>query len=220
MDETPLKAGRVSSGKMRQAYFWPMYGDADEIVFHYAPSRHYAHVTRLLGKDFAGTLLTDGYGAYDAYAKNNQAVKQAQCWAHTRRYFEEAKDADPQAVGEALTLIGALYHHEQVIRDRELDGEAKLAYRTQNTEPIVKAFWRWCEVQCHRPEMTPKHPLAIACDTCAIAWPACRCSSPTRTYRSTRATWSGRCDGSRWGAGTGCSVGRSLAQNRSGSSRA
>jgi len=162
MDETPIKAGRVTPGKMRQAYLWPMYGDADEIVFHYAPSRNYEHVTRLLGENFAGTLLTDGYGAYDAYAKNNQAVKQAQCWAHTRRYFEEAKDADPQAVNEALTLIGALYHHEQVIRDRRLEGEAKLRYRTENTEPIVKAFWRWCDAQCHRPEMTPKHPLAIA----------------------------------------------------------
>jgi transposase len=162
MDETPIKAGRIAQGKMRQAYFWPIYGDADEIVFHYAPSRNHDHVTRLLGKDFAGTLLSDGYGAYDAYAKNNQAVKQAQCWAHTRRHFEEAGDADPQAVAEALALIGALYHHEQVIRDRDLEGEAKLAYRTENTEPIVKAFWQWCDVQCHRPEMTPTHPLAKA----------------------------------------------------------
>jgi len=162
MDETPIKAGRVAQGKMRQAYFWPIYGDADEIVFHYAPSRHHEHVTRLLGKGFTGTLLSDGYGAYDAYARNNRAVKQAQCWAHTRRYFEEAKDADPVASQQALVLIGAMYHHEQVIRDRGLEGEAKLTYRIEHTEPIVKAFWRWCDAQCHRPEMTPTHPLSKA----------------------------------------------------------
>jgi len=27
MDETPIKAGKQSKGKMRQAYLWPVYGD-------------------------------------------------------------------------------------------------------------------------------------------------------------------------------------------------
>ena len=49
MDETSVKAGRVAPGKMRTAYFWPVYGEADG--FHYAPSR--AHV--FLG-DFKGTM--------------------------------------------------------------------------------------------------------------------------------------------------------------------
>lgn len=39
MDEAPIKAGRHLQGKLRQAYFWPVYGDSDEIVFHYGPSR-------------------------------------------------------------------------------------------------------------------------------------------------------------------------------------
>ncbi len=33
LDETPIRAGRRSKGKMRTAYFWPMYGDRDEVVF-------------------------------------------------------------------------------------------------------------------------------------------------------------------------------------------
>ena len=33
MDETPIKAGKKSKGKMNTAYFWPMYGDADEVAF-------------------------------------------------------------------------------------------------------------------------------------------------------------------------------------------
>ena len=36
MDETPIKAGRKKKGKLRQAYFWPIYGEADEIAFSYA----------------------------------------------------------------------------------------------------------------------------------------------------------------------------------------
>ena len=64
MDETSIKAGRTAPGKMRQAYFWPVYGDQDEIVFHYAPTRQHRHVETFLN-GFKGTLLSDGYAAYE-----------------------------------------------------------------------------------------------------------------------------------------------------------
>ena len=57
MDETTIKAGRTQPGKMRTAYFWPVYGEADEIVFHYAPSRAHEHVETFLA-GFRGTLLS------------------------------------------------------------------------------------------------------------------------------------------------------------------
>ena len=57
----------IISSSMRQFYFWTMYGDHDEIVFHYTASRAPRHAHTLLG-DFHGTLLSDGYGAYAAYA--------------------------------------------------------------------------------------------------------------------------------------------------------
>jgi transposase len=161
MDETPIKAGRKKKGKMRQAYFWPIYGDADEIVFHYAPSRAHEHVQAFLG-DFNGTLLSDGYDAYAAYARQKENVTHAQCWSHCRRGFEKAQHSDPSASEEALALIGALYRHEQILRDRKLEGERKLAYRTQHSEPVVKAFWAWCDEQCHRAELLPSSPLAKA----------------------------------------------------------
>jgi transposase len=161
MDETPIKAGRKKKGKMRQAYFWPIYGDADEIVFHYAPSRAHDHVQAFLG-DFNGTLLSDGYEAYAAYARKKEGVTHAQCWSHCRRKFEHAQNSDPSASEEALALIGVLYRHEQIIRDRQLEGERKLAYRTQHSEPVVTAFWAWCDKQCHRPDLLPSSPLAKA----------------------------------------------------------
>jgi transposase len=33
MDETPIKAGRAGRGKMKTGYFWPVYGEADEVCF-------------------------------------------------------------------------------------------------------------------------------------------------------------------------------------------
>ena len=39
MDETPIKAGRGKPGKMKQGWFWPIYGQADEVCFIFSPSR-------------------------------------------------------------------------------------------------------------------------------------------------------------------------------------
>ena len=33
MDETPIKAGRKAKGKMKTGYFWPVYGERDEVSF-------------------------------------------------------------------------------------------------------------------------------------------------------------------------------------------
>jgi len=161
MDETPIKAGRREKGKMHQGYFWPIYGDDNEVVFPFATSRSHSHVQTFLGP-FTGTLLSDGYEAYAAYARNNAAVTHAECWAHCRRHFEGAKEAEPAAVAEALVLIGRLYRHEEIIRDTHLEGERKLAYRTEHSEPVTQTFWRWCDDQCHRSDLLPGNPLSKA----------------------------------------------------------
>ncbi len=84
MDETPVRVGRDPDkpGRMKQCYYWPVLGDRDEVVFHFAPSRAHHHVERFLG-DFEGTLVSDGYGAYEAYAAaRGEAVKQQNCWSN------------------------------------------------------------------------------------------------------------------------------------------
>ncbi|HSH85343.1 MAG TPA: IS66 family transposase [Guyparkeria sp.] len=162
MDETPIKAGRKSKGKMRQGYLWPVYGDSDEIVFCYTSTHSQGHVPAILGEDFQGVLLSDGYEAYARYAQAREQVIHAQCWAHTRRYFERAAEAEPQAADEALSLIGALYDQERYIRKKALTGKTKLAWRTQHSEPVVKAFWQWCDTQCQRHDLLPSNPLSKA----------------------------------------------------------
>ncbi len=161
MDETPIKAGRAGPGQLNASYFWPLYGDADEISFTFAATRGRNHIEKTLAEHFQGVLVTDGYAAYARYAQARPGVTHAQCWAHTRRGFERALDSDPQAQ-HALALIGELYRAEAGIRDRQLDGPAKLAARTEQCEPAVRAFWHWCDNQCQRLDLEPKHPLARA----------------------------------------------------------
>lgn len=161
MDETPIKAGRAGPGKLNASYFWPLYGDADEISFTYAPTRGLSHIEKTLAAHFTGTLVTDGYAAYARYAAARPGVTHAQCWAHARRGFERALDSDPQAQ-HALALVGEIYRVEADIRDKHLDGLAKRAARAEHSEPAVRAFWQWCDAQCRRLDLEPKHPLAKA----------------------------------------------------------
>ena len=82
MDETPIRAGRHPGkpGSMKKGYFWPILGDRGEVVFPFSTSRAHRHAATFLG-DYTGTLVSDGYGAYEAYvAARNGAVKQQNCW--------------------------------------------------------------------------------------------------------------------------------------------
>lgn len=78
MDETPIRAGRKAKGKMRTSYFWPLYGDRDEVAFPFATTRARREIERLLGP-FTGTLLSDGYDAYDRYTARRAEVTHALC---------------------------------------------------------------------------------------------------------------------------------------------
>ncbi len=161
MDETPVKAGQAKRGKMKTGWYWPLYGEDDEVAFTFSASRGRAHVERVL-QDFRGTLLSDGASAYAEFTRARPALVHAQCWSPTRRTFLKAQALEPEAVAEALELIGALYAVETHIRKAGLDAERILAYRTGHALPAVDAFFAWCEAQCHRMELTPSNPFSKA----------------------------------------------------------
>ena len=49
MDETPIKAGRAGPGKLKAAYFWPVYGQQDEVCFPFFETRRAVHGEQALG---------------------------------------------------------------------------------------------------------------------------------------------------------------------------
>lgn len=142
MDETPIKAGRTEHGKMRHAYFWPVYGEHDEVCFPYFPSREGANVYTALGTRHApgSVLLTDGYNVYESYA-NKVGLTHALCWSHSRREIFEAQGADPPGAHEALQRIAALYKIEEDIQAQKLVGEAKRLHRLTHSKPHVETFF-------------------------------------------------------------------------------
>ena len=58
MDEVRMKAVRKAKWKMKQTYFWFIYGEDDEISFTWSQNCE----AQLTG--FTGVLLSDGYQAY------------------------------------------------------------------------------------------------------------------------------------------------------------
>lgn len=165
MDEVPMKAGRKGHGKMQQTYFWPIYGENDEVVFTWSRSRGHQHaVDQLTG--FNGTLLTDGYSAYDKAVgklnEKNQCVDHATCWAHSRRTFEKALNIEPDSAKQALVIIADLYAVEKNCREKFTTGEDILAYRQKHSEPIVQRFFGWVYEQRQRIDLLPSNPLSKA----------------------------------------------------------
>ena len=161
IDETPVKAGQKGKGKMKLGWFWPIYGEADEVAFTFSSSRAHTHLVDTL-PEFSGTLLTDGYGAYTRFVKRCGDIEHAQCWAHSRREFIKAQKLETQAADKALDLIGELYLIEADMRARGVTGEDKRAMRQSRTRPGVDAFFAWCNEQCQRMDLVPSNPLSKA----------------------------------------------------------
>jgi transposase len=163
MDETPIRAGRNKGkpGKMKTGYFWPLYGDREEVAFPFAPTRAHAQVEVLLA-EFRGTLVSDGYEAYERFRAKHAEVVHALCWAHTRRQFVKAEEVEPARTLRALAQIRQLYEVEREITQRALAGEAKLEMRATHSKPLVDGLFAWLRQELVEHALLPTNPFTKA----------------------------------------------------------
>jgi transposase len=159
MDETPIKAGRKRPGKMKTCYFWPIYGDRDEVVFPFSDTRAASMIHSTLG-EFDGVLTVDGYGAYESYAKQVNTTVLANCWSHLRRAFIKAENVEPELTATALDFIRRLYQAEDTLARRE--GEKKLEQRARLSKPIVDEFFGWLRRAQDERLLLPSNPFTAA----------------------------------------------------------
>jgi transposase len=163
IDETPIRAGLKKKGKMKTGYFWPVLGENNEIVFLFFESREHRHVFEALGAkpDDGTVIVSDGYGAYKAYAKATGTLN-AQCWNHSRREFLKAEEVEPVKAKEALDLMRPLWEVEKEIKNRGLSGEEKRLFRTEYSKPIVDMFFAWVAKQQKEDAFLPSSLLTNA----------------------------------------------------------
>jgi hypothetical protein len=95
---------------MKTGYFWPIYGERDEVCFPSFSSRGSEHVRTVLGlmPGANRVLLTDGCAAYEKYAKKLE-ITHAQCWVHCRRGFFEAEIQTVRRSRETVVNSGYIW---------------------------------------------------------------------------------------------------------------
>jgi transposase len=104
--------------------------------------------------DYAGTVLCDGYAAYESLRKRGGKFQLAHCWAHVRRKFIEAEEMAPGPCAEVLDLIGKLY---EVERECHSDAERAVA-RRERSNALVRQIQSWALQQ----RALPQSPLGKA----------------------------------------------------------
>ena len=122
-DETPVRVTKENRTEGSKHFMWvyrtgKMYEDRPIILYDYQPSRNLSHPKKFL-KDFRGICVTDGYQVYHTLEAEREDLTIAGCWAHSRRYFDEALKALPKARRNdslaclALKQIQAIYREEK-----------------------------------------------------------------------------------------------------------
>jgi len=171
-DETTMQVlkepGKAPETK---SYMW-MYrtcGDTSKhiVIFEYQPDRNYYRPKDFL-KGFSGFLHTDGYAAYHGLPENIIVVG---CWAHCRRYWDNAlKVVEKDKKKESNAYIGLAYCQRLFMLERQFEGltpEERKEQRLKYSLPIAEAFYKWVK----RIEAVPSLPLGKAITYTLSQWP-------------------------------------------------
>ncbi|MNL25806.1 Transposase IS66 family protein [compost metagenome] len=117
------------------------------VSYRILPSRSTAAAKEVLG-DFRGTVVTDGYAAYQSLASSlplDTGFRLAHCWAHVRRKFVEARDNFPEECDEVLGLIRELYEVEREAKDASEGAlyERRARLRAERSRALVARIYEW-----------------------------------------------------------------------------
>jgi hypothetical protein len=163
-DDTPVPL----LAPRRTAHAWVYVGDEANpyTVFDLSVGRSRDAPTAFL-KGYTGFVHADAYAGYNPIFE--AGATHVGCWAHVRRYFFDARLADPERSHEALARIRALYAIEREAKEKKLTGADLAAYRRQHAGPLVTALAAWFSEQ--RPRVLPKSAIGEAVTYATNQWP-------------------------------------------------
>jgi transposase len=184
-DDTPVKV-RDAHGKQKyQGRFWTYVGDDLHpfTVLRYTPNRTRdgpdgpADVL----KNFSGFVQADAFSGYDGiYLGSQGRIIEVACFAHARRKFFDAQNADRARAEIALAHIAQLYAVEKELRQhgdgdwKSLDRQERFARivveRQARSLPVLKQFGDWLDAEA--PRVLPKNPIREAVEYARNHWTA------------------------------------------------
>ena len=172
-DETTVQVlkepGRSPSSK---SYIWTFIGgppDRRAILYRYEQTRSGSCAIDFFD-GFSGAVHTDGYSGYNALF-SQERVTRLGCFAHARRKFIEALPNGKMKgkSGEAVRLIGKLYHIEKNLKAENATHQTIYERRQAQSRPILDDLKRFLEDTL--PKVPPKSPIAAACSYTLKQWP-------------------------------------------------
>jgi transposase len=175
-DDTPVDVlPEKGSGKgVTQGRLWVYLTEDGKAVFDFTMSRSRDGPASFL-EGFKGYLQGDGYAGYEHICRSGEVVKVG-CWAHARRKFVDALDADRTRSAQALRLIGRLYWIESAAQKRmetdpQFDLEALHALRQRRSLKVLGQIKTWLDMQDRDPALLPKSPVRDAVGYALNQWP-------------------------------------------------
>jgi transposase len=171
VDETPIDYLEPGNGKTKQGYLWTGSRPQDDVFFHWETSRATACLDNVIPSTFTGTIQSDGYAAYRAFANGRgQTIILAGCWAHVRRKFYEARESSPRLAGWWLNQIQQLYRIEARLRELRAGPALRAAIRASESRPVIKRIERALLKLKTSGRQLPQSPLGIAIDYALGQW--------------------------------------------------
>lgn len=160
LDETRYRVldhEKKKGKKSHIGWMWASLNPVQKIVcFSYEQGRGKADIQAVLG-GYSGYLMTDAYGAYTKYGRQQGVVHQY-CLAHARRRFITALDHDQPRAAYALDrFLGPLYDIERQCRALKLDYDGITDKRQAESLPLLEAFRRWLNEMLV--QVTPRTPI-------------------------------------------------------------
>ena len=167
-DETPIKVlDKDKKGTTHQGYHWVYNAPLQNAVFYdYRHGRGRDGPTELL-KNFKGYLQTDGYSAYDWFAKQ-PGITHVGCMAHARRYFEKALGYDTEKASQILNKIQAIYAIERRAREEKISAAQRKDLRLNESLPLMNELGKL--IALLQKTAVPKSPMGIAIEYTSKRW--------------------------------------------------
>ena len=161
-DDTHLKLLNPGAGKTHQAQIWTYVGGGANAppyhIYHFTMDRSHKHPLKFL-ENFVGLFHGD---AFEAHVKLDQRedVTWAACWAHARRYFENAQSGDAAFRAWVLRMMRYLFMFERIAWTRS--PLERLAIRQKHERPLVDQIFKTVEAKVLSGELLPRSSLGKA----------------------------------------------------------
>lgn len=167
-DDTPVPVLDETRKHTREGRLWNYVRDGTHpaVLYDYSEDHRKEWPLAFL-KNYKGHLQADAYPGYNDLYRTGQVIEVG-CWAHTRRYFFDAKDTDGARAQVALAYIAELYKVEEAAK--ELDPEARKTMRQERSKPVTEALKKWLNDE--GVFVLPKSPMGEAFHYAQAQWTA------------------------------------------------